>query len=212
MVRGDDGGGIGLAVVTAQLGKDLVEADAHGEGEPQLPPHPRPDRVGDSSGVPAEEVHAAGDIQPALVDTEGLHQVGVLPVDVVHQPGELSIELMVGREEHQVRTLLPCLPNGFRSFDAKALGGFVFRQNDALPACRVAADGHRPFPQVRPGEELHRGVEAVEVTVQDGPVHSGGASFLYHTTQAVRRYTAAPLCYVNIKQRKVYFFSAGWLT
>ena len=187
-LRGDEGGGVGLLVVAAQLGEHLVEADPHRQRQPQLLPDSGADAVSDGGAVPAEQVHAPGDVQPALVDAEGLHQVGVLSIDLVDEPGELLVALAVGRQENQIRALLPRLPDGLRRLHAAALGRLVFSQDDALAAGGVAADRHRPLPQLRVGEKLHRGVKAVEIAVQDDPFHSPlrskkcGMLFSQHTT------------------------------
>ena len=171
VLPGDDGGGVGLFIVAAQLGKDLVEADAHGEGQPQLLPDRPADLIGDGPGVPAEEVGAAGKVQPALIDAEGLHEVRISGIDVVDGPGVEAVLVMVGRQEVEVRTFAPGLPDGLRRLNAAGLGRLVLRENDAVPGVGVAADGHRHRPELRTAQKLHRGEEAVEVAVQNDPVH-----------------------------------------
>ncbi len=169
-VRGDDGGGVGLFVVAAQLGEDLVEADPHGEGQAELPADPVPDAVGDGLRVAAEEMGGAGDVQPALIDTEGLHQIGVLLIDGVDLFGILPVEVVVGRQEHQIRVLLLGLPDGLRRPDAEAFCRFVLGQNDAVAGGGVAAHRRGHVPQVRMAQQLHGGVKAVQVTVQNDAV------------------------------------------
>ena len=171
VLPGDDGGGVRLSVVTAQLGKDLVEADAHGEGQSQLLPDGPADVIRDGLGIPAEEVSAASEVQPALVDAEGLHKVGVAGIDAVDGPGVEAVLVMVGRQEVEVRTFAPGLPDGLCRLNAAGLGRLVLRENDAVPGVGVAADGHRHRPELRTAQKLHRGEEAVEVAVQNDPVH-----------------------------------------
>ena len=78
---GDDRGGVRFFVVAAQLGEHLVEGHPDGGGELQLPPDTGADLVGDGRAG-AEQAHAAADVQPALVQPEGLHPVGVAHVDL----------------------------------------------------------------------------------------------------------------------------------
>ena len=114
-----------------------------------------------------------GHVQPALVDAEGLYQVGVLVVNGVDLPRVLPVEPVVGRQEQQLRALLPRLPDGLRRLDAEALGGVVLRQDDAVAGGGVPADGHGELFQLRPVQQLHRGVEAVQVAVENHAVHGG---------------------------------------
>ena len=171
----DDGGGVGLFVVAAQLGEHLVEGYAHGDGQSQLLPEPGADAVRQLPGVAAEQVEAAGDVQPALIDAEGLHQVGVLAVDGVDPAGVVGIQAVVGRQQYQVGTLLPGLPHRLRRLDAHFLGRLVFRQNDAVAGGGVAADGHRHVLQRRFFQQLHRREKAVQVAVENDAVGHGGA-------------------------------------
>ena len=69
----DDRGGIRLPVVAPHFGEDLVEGDPRREGESGLPADHGPDLVGNRLSVAAEEVEGARQVQPALVDAEGLH-------------------------------------------------------------------------------------------------------------------------------------------
>ena len=165
------GGGVGLFVVAAQLGEDLVEGDPHGEGQTQLLFHPPPEGIRQGRPVHAEEVEGVRHVQPALVDAEGLHQIGVLIVDSVDPPGVLPVEPVVGRQEDQLRAFLPGLPDGLRRPDAEALGGVVLRQDDAVTGRGVPADGHGELFQFRVVQQLHGGVEAVQVTVENDTVH-----------------------------------------
>jgi hypothetical protein len=51
-------------------------------------------------GITAEEVEGMGDVQPALIDAEGLHQVRVLLVDGVDLFGDLPVQFVVGWQQH----------------------------------------------------------------------------------------------------------------
>ena len=163
----NDSSSVGFFVITAQLGEDLVEADAHRDGQPQLLTQPFPQLIGDGFPVAAEQMHTAGDVQPAFVDAEGLHQIGVLPVNGVDLAAVLPIQAVVGRKGDEMGRLLPCLPDGLRRLDAQLLGSLVFRQHDAVPGLRITAHRHRYVPQRRIAQQLHRCEEAIQVTVQD---------------------------------------------
>ena len=127
-------------------------------------------------GVPAEEVEGVGDIQPALVDAEGLHQVGVLLIDGIDLLRDLPVQAVMWRQQHQSRALLPGLPDGLRRLDAELLGRLIFRQDDTVAGGGVPADSRGNVPQVRVAPQLHGGVKTVQIAVQDDPVH-GPASF-----------------------------------
>ena len=177
VLRGDDGGGVRLFVVAAQLGEDLVEGHAHRHGEAELLLHAAADLIGNGPGIAAEKVHAAGDVQPALVHAEGLHQIGVVAVELVDLAGILPVQSVVGGEEHQPGGFLLGLPDGLRRLDAQLLGVFVFGQNDAVAGGGIAADGHRQVLKLRVAQQLHRGEKAVQIAVQYHPlVHSGTSS------------------------------------
>ena len=170
---GDHRGGIRLFQVAAQLGKHLVERHAHAERQSRLRPHRGADAIRQRPGVAAEQVQAAGHVQPALVNAEGLHQIGEPVVYFVDAPGIFPVQLVVGRQQHQSRTLLPRLPDRLRRFDAPALGRFVLGQDDAVAGLGVAAHRHRHLPQRRFVQQLHRREKAVQVTVQDHPIAHG---------------------------------------
>lgn len=141
-------------------------------------PEPVPQLVGQGPGVAAEEVQGAGDVQPALVDTEGLHQVGVFLIDPVDPVGEVPVLAVVGGEEDQVGALPPGLPDGLGGLDLEGLGGLVLGQDDAVAALRIAAHRHRQMAQLWVVQQLHRGVKAVQIAVKNDPVH-GRAPFSF---------------------------------
>lgn len=186
----NNGGGVGLFVVAAQLGEHLVEGHAHGDGEPHLLPQAGADVIRQLSGVVAEQVQAAGDVQPALIDAEGLHQVGILPVDGVDTAGVLGVQSVVGRQQDQVRTLLLGLPHRLRRLDAPALGGLVLGQDDAVAGGGIAADGHRHLPQCRLVQQLHRGEKAVEVAVENDPIRHTLASSEWNVCSIITQASA----------------------
>ena len=124
---GNNGGGVRLFIVTAQLCKDLVEADTYGQGQPQLPFHPLPDGIRQCLGVPAEQVEGVGHVQPAFVDAEGLRQIGIFVINGIDLVGIFPIQLVMGGKQHQIGAFLLGLPDGLGGFDSALLGRLVFR-------------------------------------------------------------------------------------
>ena len=117
----DHRGSVGLFIVAAQLGEDLIKGHPHGNGEAQLPFHVLPQPVGQGHRVVSEEVEGPRHVQPALVDAEGLHQVGVPAVDFPGQLGIIAVFFVVGGQEDQARTFPLGLPDGLGGFTPPAL-------------------------------------------------------------------------------------------
>ena len=67
----------------------------------------------------------------------------------------------MGRQDDQVGRFLPGLPDGFRRFDAKLLGRFIFCQYNAVARVRIAAHRHRHILQCRIAQQLYRREKAV---------------------------------------------------
>ena len=72
----------------------------------------------------------------------------------------------MGRQKHEAGALLFGLPDRLSRLYSVLFGGFVLGQNDAVAGPWVAADGHRDLPQSGLVQQLHRGVKAVQITVQ----------------------------------------------
>ena len=161
----DDGGGVRLFVIAAHFGKDLVERHPHRYGQLQLLPNRTPDLVGQGPAVPAEQMQRAGHVQPALVDGEGLHQIGIALIDGVDLFGIVPVLPMMGAQQRQVRAFPAGLPDGLGGLHAERLGAFVLGQNDPVAGFRVPAYRDRGRPQLRMLQQLHRGVKAVQIAV-----------------------------------------------
>ena len=144
----DEGGGVGLLIVAAQLGEDLVEGYPHRSGKAQLPPNPGADVVRDGLAR-SEEPGAAAHVQPALVQPEGLHAVGIGDIDVPDRRGELQVAVVAGRDDHEVPAPLAGLPDGLPGLHAAPLGLLGLGQDNAVPRRGIAADRHRPAAQLR---------------------------------------------------------------
>ena len=170
----DLGHGVRLAVIAAELRKDLVERHAHRNREPELLPDAQADLLRDLAPA-AEQARAAGDVEPALVEAEALHHVGVLRVNAFCKPRILRVTVEMRRHKADARALALGLPERFGRLHALRLRQHVFREHDAVPALAVAADGHRHIPQRRVVQRLDRRVEIVHIDVQDDAVHSSSS-------------------------------------
>ena len=96
---GDLGGGIGFAIVAAQFGKYLVEGHSNGNGDTQFTANSSAYGIGQRHRIAAEQMYRAGHIQPALVNAEGFHQIGVLLIDGVDPFGHFRILFVMGGEK-----------------------------------------------------------------------------------------------------------------
>ena len=85
----------------------------------------------------------------------------------------MMVFIVMRRQEIQVRAFALGLPDRLRRLDPVFLGRLVFGQYNPVPAFRVAADGGRLVPELRMFQELHRTVEAIHITMQDGTVFHG---------------------------------------
>ena len=72
----------------------------------------------------------------------------------------------MGRQKHEAGALLFGLPDRLSRLYSVLFGGLILGQDDAVAGLRVAADGHRDLPQSGLVQQLHRGVKAVQITVQ----------------------------------------------
>ena len=165
----DDSGGVGLFMVGAQLGKDLVEGHPHRDGQPRFLPHLPAQTVGDGLPV-AEERAAPRHVQPAFVDAEGLHLLGIALIDGVDHLRPAGIVLVMRRHQHQLGAFCLGFADGLRCLHAEALGQLVFGKNDPVAAFGVAAHRHGDLFELRMLELLAGGVKAVAVAMQDGAV------------------------------------------
>ncbi len=161
---------VGLFVVAAQLGENFVKGHANGHGQAQLRLHPLADGFGNAPPI-AKEQAAAVHIQPALVQTEGLHPVGVVLVNLFGQLRKIGIALMMGRHQLEARALAHGLPDGLGGLHAFGLGKHIFRQYNAVAAFLVPGHGHGHVPVLGGVKGLDRGVKVVHIHMQNAVFH-----------------------------------------
>ena len=162
-----DGDGIGLLVVAAELREHFVPAHPDGHRAPQLVLHAAADLAGNLVGVPAVPPHRSGDVEPALVQAEGLYQVGVLVVYLARHLRVPAIQSIARRQHHHVRAFPARLPKRFGRLDAVGLRLSALREHDAVAQLLLTRHHHGPAAQLGPLGLLHAGVEGVHVAMQD---------------------------------------------
>lgn len=175
----DLGGGVGLLVLAAHLGKGLVEGNAGRKRHSQLFPDCAADGVSDLPSA-AEQLLAGRDVEPRLIDAERLDHVGKALIDFVDQTAVIAVFFHVRTHEHQLGTFFLRLPDGLRRYHSVLLGQLIFGQNDAVTAVGIAADGHGLVLEVRTLKQLYRSVEAVHVTVQYDALPSAFSAVAAH--------------------------------
>ena len=169
VVGRDDGEAVGLVVVAAELGEDLVPADADRDGDAQLADHALRYLARHEQCLASLQVDRAGEVEPGLVEAEGLHEVGVLVVDLARQTRVTHIEAIAWRHHDGVGTGAAGLPQGGARLDATAFGWVAGREHDAMAALLVAAHDDGKPTQLGALGHLDRCVEAVHVHVQHYP-------------------------------------------
>src|SRR5699024_3888416 len=87
----------------------------------------------------SEESYTARHVQPVLVQAEGLYLVGVVLVDLPGYAADTDILVHVRREDHQIGTPLPGLPDGHARFHAIGLGDIICGEHNPVPLLLAAA-------------------------------------------------------------------------
>jgi hypothetical protein len=152
---------VGLGDLRGDLGQVLGARHPDRDGEPELRPDAPADRRGDL-GRGAEEMRAPRDVGEGLVDRQPLHQRRELAEDGDGSVAEAPIVAEVPADEDELRAQLARPQAGHAAAHAEGPGLVGRREHHAAP------DGDRPAPQARIEQLLDRGVEGVQVGVQDG--------------------------------------------
>ena len=134
---------------------------ANRDGKAELLPNAPADRRGDL-GRRAEEMRAARDVGEGLVDRDPLHERREVAEDGDGGIAEALVVAEVPADEGELGAELARLAAGHAAVDAEGLG-FVGGSED-----HAATDGDRPAAQVRIEQLLDRGIEGVQVRMEDG--------------------------------------------
>ncbi len=171
---GDDA--VARVGVAPELGEDLVPRDADGNGEPELGLHALRYLPRHEHGVAPEQRQGSRDVDPRLVEAEGLDEVCVAVVDHARQTRVALVGGVVGRHDDEVRALLLGLPDSLGRLHAAGLRLPGLREDDSVPALGVARHRHGLAPQPRVEVLGDARVEGVHVDMHDDPVAHGTSS------------------------------------
>ena len=155
-----DNDAVGFGHLRGHFGQVLGAGNPDRERKADFVPDASTDRDGDLGGRP-EEVDSAGDVEERLVDGDALDPGSEVVKDGHDLVAELLVAVEVATDEGEVGAEFAGRPPGHAAAHA-VLSGFVGGgEHDATP------DRDGPAPQRRVQQLLHRGVERIEVGVQD---------------------------------------------
>ena len=163
----DHCGRVGLFIVGAHLGEHLVEGNAHGDGDADFPAHPLPDGIRQFPGREMIKLRRARHVQIGFVDGRGLHKIRIIPIDGVHPVGYFFVVMMPGRDEHDARAFLFCLPHRIGGFYAGFFRQLVLRHHHAQAVFRVARHRHGHIPEFRPLQYFAGRKKVVAIAMED---------------------------------------------
>ena len=91
--------GIRFLHIGSQLGENLIEADPDRYGKPYFFLYCLSDLVGYLGRCLMCQKGRAGELDPTLIDAEGLHFRGIPQIDCTHNPGKLQVLIHVRRDD-----------------------------------------------------------------------------------------------------------------
>ena len=157
----DDQEAIGLGRLRGDLGEVLGARQAHRDGQAQLRAHAAADRLSDLARR-TEQRSCACEVSEGLVDGEPLDERRVVLQHLDGGIAEALILLEVPSDEGELRAQLARPPPGHAAVHPERLGLVGRREHHPAP------HGDGLAAQRRVEQLLHRGIEGVEVRVQDG--------------------------------------------
>jgi hypothetical protein len=152
---------VGLGHAAGHLGEELGPCHPDRDRQADLLEDVAPQPHGDVGGRPGDPPQAA-DVEERLVDRQPLDQRRGLVEHAERRLARLGVGAHPGPDHHRLRAQQAGLCPAHRGADPVGLGFVAGREDDARP------DDHRPAAQRRMVALLDRGVERVEVGVQDG--------------------------------------------
>ena len=171
IIRGrNDGHGIRLFHVAAQFCKHLVVRNADGDRDAEFRADSGPDLMCHALRI-LKVFRAGRDVDPVLIESEALHAIGILRIDLPSQLGKPVILRKIRRDRNKARTLLLCLPDRLARTNAVSLGDLVLCKDNAVTRRRVARDSDRSFTDGRVEQTGYRRIKAVEIRMQDPSFH-----------------------------------------
>ena len=166
-----------LTVVAAHFREHFAERYAHGNRDADFLPHAPPEQIRQFARGQPVESRRARHVQIRFVNRSRLHEIRIFAENGVHAAGYARVLVVMRRNEEDVWTFLPRLPDGVRRLDTRFLRQFVFRHDDAAAVFRVASDRHRYIPPFRMLYALAGSEKVVAVTVKNQPSRHPYTSF-----------------------------------
>ena len=157
---GDLRDGVGFFHIRAQFRKNFVETYADADRDADLALDRLADIVCDLDAAP-QEVAATRDVQPTLVDAEGLNAVGIARVNFPHRLRNADIGGKIGGNAHEILAFLLRLKEGLARSDARGLCKHIFSKDDAVAVLKTPADGERYLFEFGTAEHLDGGVKII---------------------------------------------------
>ena len=171
VLRRDGGDRVGLAQVAAEFREHLVPRHADGHRAAQLRFDAPADLGRHAQGVAARKRKRPGEVEPALVEAERLHEVGVLAVDAPRQLRVAPVHVVARRHRHEPRALRARLPQRLARFHAGLLRTRALREHDAMARLLAPAHHERHAAQLGPLGLLDARIERVHVRMEDRAMH-----------------------------------------
>jgi hypothetical protein len=151
---------VGFGFLTGHLGEELGPGDADGDRQTDPVAYLSPQVRGDFHRC-ARHPSEPGDVEKRLVDRQWLDQRGGVPKDLENRPAGLRVRRHSGRHHDRLRAQRRGLTSAHRGAYPVRLGLVAGGKHDA------AAHDHRAAAQRGVVTLLYRGVERIEVGVQD---------------------------------------------
>jgi hypothetical protein len=151
---------VGLGDPARHLGEELGPGHPDGDGQADPFEHLAPQAHRHLERRAGEPAHPAN-VEERLVDRQALHERRRLLEDLEDRLARLGIRRHPRLDDDRVRAQAPRLAAAHRRADATRLGLVAGRQHDPHP------DDYRAAAQARVVALLDRGVEGVEVRMQD---------------------------------------------
>jgi len=158
--RRDEEQPVGLAHAAGDLGQELCVRHPDGDRETDQVPDLATQMLCDLDRGPRDPLHSAH-VKERLVDGERLDDRSGPPEDLEHTAARAGVGIKARRDDDRVRAQRLCSGAPHRRAHAASLGLVAGGKHDP------ATDDHRAPAQRRVVALLDRGVEGVEVGVED---------------------------------------------
>lgn len=194
---------IGFRKRARDLGHEAAGADSNGDREPGGLANPSPDPFADPA-CPAEEAQRAGDVEIGLVERERFDHRRELAKDPLNDSGHFRVSRHAAGEEDPAGAEPARFDGGHRGVHAES-PGLVGGRRDHTPRAGPSHDD-RPSAELRVVVLFDRGVEGVEIRVQDRPRAVHGPILAVEARNASRRRARFPWHFRVIRSAFVAYY------